>query len=455
MNSGDSRLDAVFEALMSYARQDFSKRIAVSERLDEIDAIATGINLLAEELDGEVASRRELESAYADLQAAQAQLVVAEKFAAVGQLASVVAHELNNPATWVLLGLDSARRRLAQARVSVGSDPLTIAGELAAMEETLTDVHAGMERIRSVIADLRTLSPIEAPAPVLLDLEEVVRSSCHLARPAYLSVARLVLDLGGVPAIVGERGRLGQLITNLVVNSAAAVADGGLDHEIVIATRTDGDHVILSVEDTGPGIPEELFERVFEPYFTTKPHEVGTGLGLAYVRKIAERHGGTARVTRGSRRGARVEVRLPSSGKPLPLPAPVPAAPPATTATRRMRILMIDDEPMLLRALESALGDSHDVLTAHGGAAALEMLALDRAFDLVICDLQMPGIDGVAVYEALATSAPPLLSRLVIMSGGAVTSRASQFLATTRPRVLGKPIDIDQVLALARETEPH
>ena len=101
---------------MAYARQDFSPRIEVSDRRDLIDAIATGINLLAEELDGEVASRRELEAAYARLQAMQAQLVIAEKFAAVGQLASGVAHELNNPAAWVLLGLQSMGRRLDRAR---------------------------------------------------------------------------------------------------------------------------------------------------------------------------------------------------------------------------------------------------------------------------------------------------------------------------------------------------
>ncbi|MBA3499310.1 MAG: hybrid sensor histidine kinase/response regulator [Deltaproteobacteria bacterium] len=451
MTRDDSRLDAILAVLISYARQDFSTRVAVSERRDEIDAIATGINILAEELDGEVASRRELESAYARLQTTQAQLLVAEKFAAVGQLANGVAHELNNPATWVLLGITTARRRVANACNLTGE---ALAHELAAAEQVLSDVHAGMERIRTVIGDLRALSRVDAATPVELDLEDVIRSACQLARPAYLSVARLVLDLGGVPSIRGDRGRLGQLVTNLIVNAAYAVAEEAAQHEIVISTRVDGEHVLLAVEDSGPGIPDELFERVFEPYFTTKPSEVGTGLGLALVRKIAERHGGTARATRGTRRGARIEVRLPRAGPrtcSAVEPCPVSTTPVSGTATRRARVLLIDDEPMLLGALVDSIGGDHDLVTALGGEAAREVLARDRAFDLVLCDLQMPNVDGVAIHDALAKDVPELLSRLIMMTGGAVTPRAAQFLEKVQPRIVGKPVDIDGLLALVRD----
>ncbi|NVB80965.1 MAG: response regulator [Kofleriaceae bacterium] len=439
----EARFDAILEVLMSYARQDFRPRIAISEHRDVIDAIATGINLLAEELDGEVASRKELESAYARLQATQAQLMVAEKFAAVGQLANGVAHELNNPASWVLLGVDSARRRLAQ--LQAGADA-KLAGELAAIERSLADVHAGMERMRTVIGDLRTLSRVDGDKPVEVDLDELVRASCQLARPAYLGVARIVLDLGGVPPIVGDRARLGQVVTNLVVNAAYAVAERKGEQEIVVSTRATPEHVVLAVEDTGPGISDELRERVFEPYFTTKPAEVGTGLGLALVREIAERHGGGARAMRGSRGGARIEVAL-AYGRPLRPTPPPPSEPPGN----RARLLVIDDEPMLLRSLAQTISDDHDVVTALGGQAALDILAEDRAFDLVICDLQMPSVDGVAVYESLAATAPRLAERLVVMSGGVVTPRATEFMARVKPRVIGKPIDLDELLELARQ----
>ena len=447
--NGEGRLDEILEVLMSYARQDFSPRIAVSERLDEIDAIATGINILAEELDGEVASRRELEAAYARLQATQAQLVIAEKLAAVGQLADGVAHELNNPATWVFLGLDHARRRLIALRMRMGANPVVL-DELTAVEAALADVQAGVERMRSVLGDLRTLSRTESERPTMLDLDEVVRSACQLARPSYHSVARLVLDLGAVPPIIGDRGRLGQLVTNLVLNAAYELAERSGDHEIGVTTRTDGDEVVLAVEDSGPGIPDELVERVFEPYFTTKPSGVGTGLGLALVRRNAERHGGTARATRGTRGGARIEVRLPRAhATEVSIAANAPAR--AEPRTARARLLIIDDEPMLLRSLEQSIEGEHDVVIAPGGGAALEILARDRAFDLVLCDLQMPGVDGIAIHDFLVASAPELLPRLVVMSAGVVTTRASQFMSRVKPRVVGKPIDLDQLLALARE----
>ncbi len=441
------QLDDILEALMAYARQDFSPRVHVSERRDLIDAIATGINLLAEELDGEVASRRELEAAYARLQTTQAQLVIAEKFAAVGQLASGVAHELNNPATWVLLGLQGMERRISRARTMATNNP-PLLDEICAIERTLTDSLAGLERMRDVIADLRTLSHVDRDVLAPLALEQVVRSACNLARPAYQHVAELVLDLESVPPVLGEAGRIGQLVTNLVVNAAHAVADRPGPQQIIVSTRVEasGD-VLLAVEDTGPGIAEELYERVFDPYFSTKTSDVGSGLGLAIVRDIAGRHGGTARITRSAAGGARVEVRLRRASGVVAAIVPTAAAPHRTG--QRARVLLVDDEPMLLRSMQEAVRDEHDVVIAHGGRAALDLLESDQRFDLVVCDLQMPNVDGVAVYETLSLRCPELVRRFVVMTGGAVTPRAASFLQREKPRLLTKPIDLDELLELA------
>ena len=447
----ESRLDAILEVLMSYAKQDFAPRIRVSERLDEIDAIATGINLLAEELDGAVASRRELEAALASLRATQEQLVVAEKFAAIGQLANGVAHELNNPATWVLLGVEHAQRKLEDARALAEQTGGELADTLSSVDESLTDVRAGLERMRAVISDLRTLSHVDADQRAVLDLNDTVRSACQLARPAYHSVANLVLDLAETPPIIGDRGRLGQLITNLIINAAHALADRTAgDNEIVIRTRTEGDRAVLVVEDNGPGIPDELLERVFEPYFTTKPAEVGTGLGLALVQRIAKQHGGCARAVRGSRGGERIEVRLPTRRDATPTRTETAQSATPAPQRSRARVLIVDDEPMLLRSLEETVRGEADVVTVLGGESALELLARDRAFDLVLCDLQMPRLDAVAFHARLTELAPELLGRFVVMTGGAVTARATRFMETVRPRVLSKPIDVDALLALTR-----
>lgn len=499
----DSRLDEIVEVLMAYARQDFSPRLEVSERLDDIDAIATGINMLAEELHGEVASRRDLEAALASLKSAQDQLVMAEKLAAIGQLASGVAHELNNPSTWVLLGLELVQRRLSTLRATAATGRVITAADLddalKTIDESLVDVRAGFERMRSVIADLGMLSRTEASRTAVVDLDDVVRSACQLARPAYHSVARLTLDLRGTPPLVGDRAHLGQIVTNLVVNAAHALSEGPMNrNEIVVSTRVEGSHAVLVVEDNGPGIPEALRERVFEPYFTTKPADVGTGLGLVLTRRIAERHGGSVHVVDGIRGGACIEVRLPltpsattdgsrispmaiarpvspTAHGPISLPAHAPMSPPADSPTPHApmsrtaqpptaltpepraaalnrawqpRVLFIDDEPLLLKSIAEMLDSEVDLVTALGGDAALELLGRDRNFDLVICDLQMPRTDGAAIHAALETTAPELVSRLVIMSGGAVTARARQFLERVRPRLLPKPLAIDDALAL-------
>lgn len=446
MSDAEARLDQILEVLMAFARQDFLPRIPVSAALDEFDAIATGINLLAEELHGEVASRRELEAAYAALQATQSQLLVAEKFAAIGQLASGVAHELNNPAAWVVLNIERARRAVAAARGLTAEQPPALRSLLAELDASLSDVHAGMARIRAVVDNLRAFSRLdEVHTEIVLD--DVIRDACQLALPAFRGVARLVLELGELPPIVGSRTRLGQMITNLVINAVHAIGEGGSDHEIAIKTACDAGDAVIVVEDTGPGIAEELRERVFEPYFTTKPVDIGTGLGLALVREIATQHGGSVRIGASTRRGARLEVRIPLRRAP-PAAADRPQQP-ETAPARGARILIVDDEPMLLRALAQELGDSHDVATAQGGAEALALLANDRDVDLVLCDLQMPTVDGVAVHDALAQNAPELLHRLVFMSGGAVTLRAHEFIKRVRPRVFEKPLDIDALLALA------
>jgi signal transduction histidine kinase len=458
--SQDARLDQVLEGLLALARLDFGHRIAIGDGGDVVDAIAIGINMVGEELEETAASRRELEAAYHALEASQAQLIHAGKLAAIGQLAGGVAHEINNPASYVGLSHAVLGKKLAQLGAALtragagGAERPEIAETLAVMQSALRDASEGMDRIRAVVRDLRTFSRMDDEAMEAVALNDVVLAACNLARHEIRYRAELVTSLGEVPPVRGNRGRLGQVMMNLLVNAAQALPETSEGTQrIEIATRRDGERAVLTVEDSGTGVPEHLRQRIFEPFFTTKPPDLGTGLGLSLVLEIVRRHHGSIDVGEGREGGARFEVRLPLFGTGEAMRAAgVPAG--GSQAAARARILMVDDDQVLLRSVRALLEPEHDVVTARGGAEAIAIIDRDQRFDLVICDLLMPRIDGVAVFAALERRAPQLLPRVVFSSGGAVTRRSKDFLAQLPNRVLEKPIERGALLDVIAEFGP-
>lgn len=314
----ETRLDEILEVLLAFARHDFSKRAPVYGD-DTIDAISVGLNMLAEELDHDVASRRELVAAYDELRRAEAKLVQAGKMAAVGLLASGVAHEVNNPAAWVSLALAMIKRNVAKTHrlVDDGAPVESIREELTAIDGLLVDCVEGMKRVNAVVGDLLVFARADDASFEPIAFDEVISSSWRLASTA-LGDPTLVLDLGEVPTLVANRGRIAQVVMNLLLNAAHAMslAPRASPARIVVSTRTHDRGVLLAVEDSGPGIPEDIRARVFEPFFTTKSAREGTGLGLTIVAQIAASYGGWARVTPPeSGTGARVEVWFPCDGR--------------------------------------------------------------------------------------------------------------------------------------------
>jgi CheY-like chemotaxis protein/anti-sigma regulatory factor (Ser/Thr protein kinase) len=328
----------------------------------------------------------------------------------------------------------------------IGDDHADVARVFSSMESALGDASEGMQRIRAVVRDLRTFSRMDDEAMEAVPLDEVVLAACNLARHEIRYRAELTMTLADVPHVRGNRGRLGQVLMNLLVNAAQAIPEGGEDSQhIRIATRRDGGRAILTVEDSGPGVPEHLRSRIFEPFFTTKPPELGTGLGLSLVAEIVRRHEGTIEVGVGQYGGARFEIGLPlfeTGGQALS----AESARSEIAAPERARILLIDDDGILLRSVQTLLEPEHEVVTALGGADGLTILARDQDFDVVLCDLLMPKIDGVAVFSVLQRTAPQLAERVVFCSGGAVTRRSKEFLALVQNRVVEKPLAYDVLL---------
>ena len=451
----DARLEEILGVLLGIARQDFTVRARVGSAHDSLDGIAVGLNMLAEELQNEVASRRELELAHQELKQAEARLIHASKLAAIGQLASGVAHEINNPATALeaaIAIIDMAFDQ-ATARARGMPEPWLPDSTINAVHMALQDAGEALDRIRRLTRDLRTFARADDEVLRPVQLEDVIRISCRLAEPTVRPHAELIVDLRPVPAVLGSRGRLGQVVTNLLVNAAQAVPESAPERNVVVvSTRVAGDDVLLAVEDSGPGVPVDRRGQIFEPFFTTKPEGIGTGLGLSLVAEIVKAHRGHIEVSTGVRGGARFEIHLPAHRTPVP----ELASRPISSAPSHARLLFVDDEPMILRLFGRLLADaSLEVLTAKGGAEAIAVLEQDRAFDAILCDLQMPGVDGIHVYEALERIDPALMARFVFTTGGAITVRGRDFLDQVRPRVLAKPFRVDELFALLEEMKAH
>jgi CheY-like chemotaxis protein len=226
---------------------------------------------------------------------------------------------------------------------------------------------------------------------------------------------------------------LGQVLGNLLVNAQQALGEVAGERRIRVETRARGDRVEIEVADSGPGIPPALRERIFEPYFTTKPAGVGTGIGLAISRNVAMGHGGDLRLEDGP--GARFVLALPAAPREA---APDPAQPAAAAGTP-LSVLVVDDERDVGESLGEMLRDrGHRVTVLDSGAAALAHLEA-HPVHAVFADLRMPGIDGAALAHRIADAHPGLARRVVIVTGDGVHGPARLAASGLSPVLLEKP----------------
>jgi two-component system, cell cycle sensor histidine kinase and response regulator CckA len=367
--------------------------------------------------------------------ALEAQLRMADRLAAVGRLAATVGHEINNPLAYVIGNLDA----LAARGLTPGSETARL----------VADARDGAERVRRIVRDLKVFARNEPDGVGPLDVRRVLDSAISMASNEIRHRARLVRDFGDVRAVVANESRLGQVFLNLLVNAAQATRAGDVQgNEIRVTTRATGDRVTVEIRDTGVGIAPALIDRIFDPYFTTRPDAVGTGLGLSICHSLVTGIGGTIDVESEVGKGSVFRVALPASDEK---PRDESHPPPASSPERKQRILIVDDEPRLAVTLKMLLRD-HDVEVADGGRRALERIERDRAFDVLLCDLMMVDVDGVEVYERVRASVPGLEQRIIFMTGGAFTSRASEFLASIPNVCLEKPFPVEELLSAVRRT---
>ena len=376
----------------------------------------------------------------------QEQLARADRMASIGTLAAGVAHEINNPLVYVTLGLELIERELSRAGAP-GPE------ELQRMRGYCKDAIEGAERVRTIVRDLRTFSWSGEAKAAPIEIEKVLESSINMAMSHIRQRAQVVRDYGELPALHADESRLGQVFLNLLVNAAQAIPEGAPDqHRIVLRTRAGAaGEAIVEVEDTGVGIEAWKQDRIFEPFWTDKPVGVGTGLGLSIVHGIVSGMGGEISVRSEPGKGSTFRVVLPARPPERASPAPPVEA---LALARRFRVLLIDDEPYLGITLATGLRDHADLVAVRSGAEAIQRLLDDDGFDLILCDLMMPDLTGMDVFEKIVEKRPALGRRFVFTTGGAVTDRARTFIEQRPGQRLDKPFRLEQVEALLQRL-PH
>lgn len=365
-------------------------------------------------------------------------LVRTERLANVGRLASGVAHEIMNPLSTILFGLQALGDEWPWLASLTSPGALADELRLRQARDRLGDALAGAQRIREIVRALRIFSDVDSEPAGEVSLHHALELALAMAHNEIKYRARVTKLLGRVPPIHASEGRIAQLLLNLLLNAAQSILEGDADRNLIqVRTWSEGGAAMVEVSDTGCGILPEHRERIFEPYFTTRRAGTGAGLGLAIVQKIVEELGGAIRVESEPGRGSRFQVSLPGSGKPEAEGPPEPPAP----VPIRGRILVVDDEPGIRAALEALLGRAHEVLSVASGDEARAILEGDRRFDLILCNLMMPRGSGMDLHAWLANHDPSLARQMVFVTGGAFTERAREFLAQVPNLRLAKPIE--------------
>ncbi|MBZ4399250.1 PAS domain S-box protein [Myxococcus sp. AS-1-15] len=387
----------------------------------------------------------------------QAQLLQSDRMVLAGTLAAGVGHEINNPLTYVMANLESALDAMHRLGGELGrmlpDGALAPSWSMTLKDtvELLKEAHEGATRVRNIVRDLKYISRQDEERRELLDVRESLEFSLKLASSELRPRAQVIKKYEDVPLVHADASRLGQVFLNLVVNAAQAIPEGDPTNQHVTLWVRPGPHggVAVDVSDSGSGMPPSVLARIFDPFFTTKAVGSGTGLGLSICHGIMRGLGGDITVRSEPGHGTTFTVLLP--------PAPADAAPREVpvllppSSERAGRMLVIDDEPAVGRSLARIIGKRHQVTVVSSGEEALAKLDSGAPFDAIFCDLMMPGITGMDVYERVREREPGLSLRFIFITGGSYTARARQFLERIPNPRIEKPFDAQMIQQLVGE----
>ncbi len=371
-----------------------------------------------------------------ELRRAQSQLQQADKLAAMGQLVSGVAHEINNPA----------------AIISGFAQTLMLDDLRPEQREIVEMVRDEAMRIGQITTNLLAFARMSGPERSLVDVNELVRRT-HTLRAYHLNTLNVSVQLEldeTEPRVWANVSELQQMLLNLLINAEQALETYDGARRITLRTRADHAEVRIECRDSGPGIAPDIRTRIFDPFFTTKPEGVGTGLGLSICYGIVKGHGGRIWVESEPGSGACFIIALPLDLRTLPRPIPG-VTPEVAVNAETLSVLVVDDEPGIRQATARFLNrGGMQVRAVSDGAEALRALRT-QAFDVILCDVRMPGMNGRDFLIRLREQAPRLVSTLIFATGDTFDTDTAALLADAGAPSLVKPFDFDALERLVRD----
>jgi len=364
----------------------------------------------------------------------QERLHQSEKLSALGELVAGVAHELNNPLTSII----GYTQLIRVANVS------------ATIEDDLAKVLSQAERAAEIVRNLLAFARQERPYRQMVDLNDLILRTLAL-RSYELRVQNIKVntDLSpDLPNTLADPYQCQQIFLNLILNAEQAMTEAGVGTNISVRTWQENDTIHAEIADDGPGIQHDLLGRVFDPFFTTKEPGKGTGLGLSICYGIVQEHGGRiwAESDGVPGGGSRFRISLPIVTD-LEHPDLIElrdrhSARKRPVATSEERILLIDDEDDIIEMIGRVLSeDGYQVVTANNGVEALQRLR-EASYDLLVCDIKMPEMSGIDLWDQLVERDPKMCARIVFVTGDIANQTTADFLQRTSVPVLRKPFEI-------------
>ncbi len=417
------------DSVEAVGRGDFSRRVTIRYE-DECGELAHVFNQMTERLK---TSREQLEMTVDTLKNTQAQLIQSEKLSGIGEFIAGVAHELNNPLTSVM-----------------GFSELLQKSDFDSKYKRHVElIHKSALRCQKIVQALLSFARRRAPERKAVCLNSLIEAALEILHyQLRTSNVEMILNLDSdLPRAMVDPHQIQQVFVNLINNARQAIEAHQPKGWIRVTTRGDGETVLVTLQDSGPGISEENLSKIFDPFFTTKEVGQGTGLGLSLCYGIIKEHGGTITPRSRPGEGATFTIELPVTHEESEATEENRARETDTTHLREgigKKVLVIDDEEPILHMVREALTPrGYEVDVASDGASGLERLSRNH-YDVTLCDWKMPGLNGQEVYERTRSMNPSLSSRFIFITGDVINDRTQKFLEQQNKICLPKPFTIGE-----------